>query len=195
MFGYTAVLTELLDRKSAARLRGDALAPLVAPAGGGLFLHGTVGHTPTMPRAAKFEKRGSSDAYVKNQASDMPAFIRCAARKAAAARIRCPTDATIEVMGRCWVLFCCLAAACFAEGPGIATVRGTLVQRAGAPPAIETPDHHVIFLDGDEPTKGVLNDKRLAGFDLEAKGISSRRTIFRWTRFTRRRCSSTRTGT
>ena len=24
--------------------------------------------------------------------------------------------------------------------------------------------------DGDEPTKGVLNDKRLAGFDLEAKG-------------------------
>ena len=44
------------------------------------------------------------------------------------------------------------------------------MQRAGAPPAIETPDHHVIFLDGDEPTKGVLNDKRLAGFDLEAKG-------------------------
>jgi hypothetical protein len=72
----------------------------------------------------------------------------------------------------------CLAAACLAQTPKPATVRGTLpatlrgtlVQRPGKPPAVETPDHRIVSLDGDEPTKGVLNDKRLAGFDLEAKG-------------------------
>ena len=68
------------------------------------------------------------------------------------------------------LLFCCLAAAGFAEGPEPATIRGTLVQRPGKPPALETAGHKFISLDGDEPTKGVLNDKRLAGFDLEAKG-------------------------
>src|SRR3989442_1419142 len=51
-----------------------------------------------------------------------------------------------------------------------AAIQGTLVQRPGSPPALETSDHRVIALDGDDPTKGVLNDKRLAGFHLEAKG-------------------------
>ncbi|MFN7994654.1 MAG: hypothetical protein U0Q18_13690 [Bryobacteraceae bacterium] len=64
----------------------------------------------------------------------------------------------------------CLAIACLAEGPQPATIRGTLVQRAGKAPAIETADHRMISLDGDEPTKGVLNDPRVGGFDLEAKG-------------------------
>ena len=50
------------------------------------------------------------------------------------------------------------------------TIRGKLTQREGKPPALETADHKYIDLDGDEPTRGVLNDKRLAGFDLEAKG-------------------------
>jgi hypothetical protein len=68
------------------------------------------------------------------------------------------------------LLSACLAAACLAQNPTAATVRGTLLQRPGKPPAIETAGHHIIFLDGDEPTKGVLDDKRLAGFDLEAKG-------------------------
>lgn len=58
--------------------------------------------------------------------------------------------------------------ACLAAAP--TTVRGKLVQREGKPPALETPDHKIISLDGDEPTRGVLNDKRLNGFDLEAKG-------------------------
>ncbi len=71
---------------------------------------------------------------------------------------------------RAFLLACCLGTACFAEEPKPATVRGTLVQRAGQPPALETADHRMISLDGDQPTKGVLNDKRLAGFDLEAKG-------------------------
>ncbi len=71
---------------------------------------------------------------------------------------------------RAFLLSCCLAAASFAEEPKPATIRGTLVQRPGQPPAIETAGHRFVSLDGDEPTKGVLNDKRLAGFDLEAKG-------------------------
>jgi len=68
------------------------------------------------------------------------------------------------------LLFGCLAAACFAEGPTPVSIRGTLLQRPGKPPAIETTDHRVISLDADAPTQGVLNDKRLAGFDLEVKG-------------------------
>jgi hypothetical protein len=64
----------------------------------------------------------------------------------------------------------CLAGVCFAQTPQPATVRGTLLQRPGKPPAIETADRQIVSLDGDEPTKGVLNDKRLAGLDLEAKG-------------------------
>ena len=71
---------------------------------------------------------------------------------------------------RAFVLAGCLSIACLGQEPKPATIRGTLVQRAGQPPAIETSDHHIISLDGDQPTKGVLNDKRLAGFDLEAKG-------------------------
>jgi hypothetical protein len=69
-----------------------------------------------------------------------------------------------------FLLCACLAAACLAQGPPSATVRGTLLDRPGKPPAIRTADSHIVSLDGDEPTKGVLNDKRLAGFDLEAKG-------------------------
>ena len=63
-----------------------------------------------------------------------------------------------------------LAVACLAQPPKPDTVRGTLMQRPGKPPAIETADHRVISLDGAGPTKGVLTDERLAGFDLEAKG-------------------------
>ena len=71
---------------------------------------------------------------------------------------------------RLLVLFCCLAVAGFAEDSKAVSVQGTLVQRAGQPPALETSDHRMISLDGDDPTKGVLNDKRVAGFDIEAKG-------------------------
>ena len=49
-------------------------------------------------------------------------------------------------------------------------MRGKLVQQPGKPPAVETRDGKLIALDGDEPTRGVLKDKRLAGLDLEAKG-------------------------
>lgn len=68
------------------------------------------------------------------------------------------------------LLLCCLPVAAYAEGPKPVTIRGKLVQPAGKPPVLETPEHRIISLDGDGPTKGVLTDSRLAGFDLEAKG-------------------------
>ena len=72
---------------------------------------------------------------------------------------------------RPWLpLLALLAVASLAAAAGSVSVRGKLVQQPGKPPAVETRDGKRIALDGDEPTRGVLNDKRLAGFDLEAKG-------------------------
>jgi hypothetical protein len=58
---------------------------------------------------------------------------------------------------------------CYAEGPQSIAIRGKLADRDGKP-GVETADHKFVLLEGDEPTRGVLNDKRLAGADLEAKG-------------------------
>jgi len=64
-----------------------------------------------------------------------------------------------------------LAALVFAaEGPKSATVRGKLIVREGQPSAIETPDHKLIKLDGDDSTRKVLSDARLNGFETQAKG-------------------------
>ena len=49
-------------------------------------------------------------------------------------------------------------------------LRGKLTQRAGQPPALETGDHKLITLEGDEAALKVLNDKRLNGADMEATG-------------------------
>ncbi|HMC60490.1 MAG TPA: hypothetical protein VKJ01_14975, partial [Candidatus Solibacter sp.] len=40
----------------------------------------------------------------------------------------------------------------------------------GKAPAIETPEHKLIAVDGDVPTHKVLNDKRVDGFEVEARG-------------------------
>jgi hypothetical protein len=53
--------------------------------------------------------------------------------------------------------------------PGL-SLRGTLVRSAGDKPALEMGDHKQVQLDGDEPTVGVLNDKRLWGTDFEVVG-------------------------
>jgi len=53
--------------------------------------------------------------------------------------------------------------------PGEA-LRGKLAVRDGQPPALETPEHKLVTLDGDEPTRKVLADPRLNGLDVEAKG-------------------------
>ncbi|HZT31818.1 MAG TPA: hypothetical protein VFA33_18160 [Bryobacteraceae bacterium] len=69
-----------------------------------------------------------------------------------------------------------LAFTCFAESakaPEAAkpvSVRGTLTQKPGQGPTLETASHQTIFLSGDEGTMKVLNDPRVRGFDLEAKG-------------------------
>jgi hypothetical protein len=72
-------------------------------------------------------------------------------------------------MRYCLVLFALGALACLAEGPAPASVKGTLNQQPGKP-ALETAGHKIVFLDGDAPVRGVLEDKRLAGADLQAMG-------------------------
>lgn len=57
----------------------------------------------------------------------------------------------------------------FAEEQTV-SARGKLSQQTGKKPAILTPEGRTIFLEGDEPTTGVLNDKRIAGVDLEVIG-------------------------
>ena len=62
---------------------------------------------------------------------------------------------------------CSLSAA---DKPKTEVVHGKLVIAAGQTPAIETPDHQRIELDGDQPTRKVLHDPRVNGFDVEAHG-------------------------
>jgi hypothetical protein len=50
------------------------------------------------------------------------------------------------------------------------TLRGKLVLSDGKPPAVETAEHKRVILDGDEPTRQVLGDRRLNGFEVQAKG-------------------------
>jgi len=57
-----------------------------------------------------------------------------------------------------------------ADSPAGEAVRGKLVLRDGKPPALETAEHKLVTLDGDDPTRKVLGDQRLNGFDVEAKG-------------------------
>ena len=42
--------------------------------------------------------------------------------------------------------------------------------RQGKPATIETSDHKIVQLDGDDTTQKVLADARLNGFQVEAKG-------------------------
>src|SRR6266478_6015161 len=78
---------------------------------------------------------------------------------------------------RLLILLALTVAACFADGSGSTSIRGKLKQRDGKP-ALELSDHKLVPLDGDEPTHGVLKDKRLAGADLEATGHYSSSGLF-----------------
>ena len=49
-------------------------------------------------------------------------------------------------------------------------LHGKLMVRHGKPAALETTDHRVVELDGDESTAKVLPDKRLNGYQVEARG-------------------------
>ena len=50
------------------------------------------------------------------------------------------------------------------------TLAGKLQIREGQPPRIQTADHALVVLDGDDTTSKVLADKRLDGFEIQAKG-------------------------
>ncbi len=57
-----------------------------------------------------------------------------------------------------------------AAEPASAIIRGKLTQDPDKSPCLVTREGKRIALEGDEPTRGVLKDKRLAGVDLELKG-------------------------
>jgi hypothetical protein len=68
---------------------------------------------------------------------------------------------------------CFLAVAAFSlatDPHPTATLHGKLIVEAGRPAAVETPDHKLIRLDGDAPTRKVLADTRLNGFEIQGKG-------------------------
>jgi len=50
------------------------------------------------------------------------------------------------------------------------TIRGKLIVREGKPTVIETAEGRQIQVDGDAPTHKVLNDARVSGFDVQARG-------------------------
>jgi hypothetical protein len=50
------------------------------------------------------------------------------------------------------------------------TVRGKLIVPENGPAVLETSDHQRVQLDGDNPTKKVLGDGRLNGFEVQARG-------------------------
>src|ERR1051326_1830110 len=78
---------------------------------------------------------------------------------------------------RTLIVIALTAAACFADGAATPSIRGQLTPRDGKP-ALELNDHKLVPLDGDEPTRGVLKDKRLAGADLEATGHFTKPDLF-----------------
>ncbi len=64
-----------------------------------------------------------------------------------------------------------LAASVFAAEPQPATtLRGKLHTDQGKGATVETPDHKMVSLDGDDVVRKVLADDRLEGFEIEAKG-------------------------
>lgn len=77
----------------------------------------------------------------------------------------------MKIMRYCLLsLVCLLGVTCFADSPKPVSIRGKLTQVPNQPPVLVTADQKRIILEGDEGTQKVLTDKRLNGFDLEAKG-------------------------
>src|ERR1035441_8747769 len=72
------------------------------------------------------------------------------------------------------VCLCVLALAAIslhaATPPKSETVRGQLVVGSGEAPVVETAEHQRIALDGDAPTRKVLHDPRVNGFEVSARG-------------------------
>jgi hypothetical protein len=73
-------------------------------------------------------------------------------------------------MTRRTVLLLIFVAGISRAGPAEKSVRGTLVRTPDDRPALATVDGRTILLDGDESTRGVLDDERLRGLDIEVLG-------------------------
>jgi len=71
----------------------------------------------------------------------------------------------------CLLVLSFLALPLFAAGtPSPDTLTGKLAIHDNAPATVETADHEIVTLDGDDTTLKVLTDKRLNGFEIVAKG-------------------------
>jgi hypothetical protein len=57
-----------------------------------------------------------------------------------------------------------------APSPPAETLRGRLVIAAGHTPALVTADGTEVKLDGDPDTRKILDDPRLSGFEVDARG-------------------------
>jgi hypothetical protein len=68
------------------------------------------------------------------------------------------------------ILGTALWAADVKTAPAADTARGKLIVHEGQAAELETPDHKIVKLDGDESTRKVLGDSRLNGFQVEARG-------------------------
>ena len=65
---------------------------------------------------------------------------------------------------------CLLAFAALCLGADPTTVRGKLLVHEGQPTVVQTAEGRKLPLDGDDPTRKVLADPRLNGFEIQAKG-------------------------
>ena len=70
----------------------------------------------------------------------------------------------------CLTFLAMAACLCAAALPAPTTVRGRLSVHPNAPATIETADRQTITLSADDTISKVLNDDRLNGFEVEAKG-------------------------
>ncbi|HWQ55197.1 MAG TPA: hypothetical protein VN442_16035 [Bryobacteraceae bacterium] len=70
---------------------------------------------------------------------------------------------------RTCLVWLALGMGCLAADSESIAVRGKLMEHQGKA-AIETAARKLIYLEGDEPTTGVIRDARLRGSDFEARG-------------------------
>lgn len=69
-----------------------------------------------------------------------------------------------------WVAALLLGVAFAADLHSHEVLHGKLLVRDARPPVLETADHKIVQLDGDESTSKVLADRRLNGYEVEARG-------------------------
>jgi hypothetical protein len=69
-----------------------------------------------------------------------------------------------------WIAALVVGAGWAADLPSHDVLHGKLMVRDGKPAAVETADHKLVELSGDESTQKVLGDKRLNGYEVEAHG-------------------------